>query len=179
MSEIWKDIPHYEGLYQVSNYGRVKSLERFQQNHSKLQRVPERIKAQVLKPNGYQAVNLYKNGRGKMEYVHRLVAMAFLDNPERKPQVDHIDGDRANNILENLRWVNQSENNLNPVTRNKRLGVVINGTKVRKFDLDGNLITEYKSVRQAERENGFSNGLLSKWFGSGDSCRYKGFIWKK
>ena len=97
--EIWKDIVGYEGLYEVSNFGRVKSLK----GHEK-----------ILKPanngNGYLFVYLWKNGKGKQSYIHRLVATAFISNPLNKPCINHIDCNPQNNNVDNLEWVTQREN---------------------------------------------------------------------
>ena len=101
--EEWKDIPNYEGLYQVSNLGRVKSLNYLHTS-----------KEQVLKTgkdrHGYLQVNLYKNGKMKTFKVHRLVAIAFVFNPLNKPYINHIDCDPKNNNADNLEWVTQKEN---------------------------------------------------------------------
>ena len=99
MGEIWKDIPGYEGLYQVSNLGNVKSLFRYRRKLS--------IQTQ---PNGYKAVVLYKNGNKKFKLVHRLVAEAFIPNPYKKPAVNHLDENRGNNVVSNLEWVTNKEN---------------------------------------------------------------------
>jgi hypothetical protein len=108
MAEIWKDIEGYEGKYQVSNLGRVKSLQRKVWNRYTWHDLPERI----LKPKKgycYAVVTLCNgNGKTKNHYVHRLVAYAFLYNV--KEQVNHIDGNKLNNHLDNLEWVSQSEN---------------------------------------------------------------------
>ena len=100
LNEIWRDIRGYEGIYQVSNFGRVKSLKR--------------CREKILKPNlctdGYLAVTLYRNGCRKNYLVHRLVAESFLPNIENKLFVDHINGNKIDNHLENLRWATPSEN---------------------------------------------------------------------
>lgn len=107
MCEVWKDIPIYEGLYEASNYGRIRNKRN------------GKIKIQRDNGRGYQYVNLWKNNKGRNEYVHRMVAMAFIPNPENKPCVDHINTDRADNRVENLQWVTYTENNLNPITNQK------------------------------------------------------------
>lgn len=99
--EIWKDIPGYEGSYQVSNYGRVKRLEHITPNNIRL---PEKISTQFKNQNGYMMVILSKNGEGKQFVVHRLVAQAFLPNPNNLPFVNHKDESRIHNNVENLEW---------------------------------------------------------------------------
>lgn len=111
--EIWKDVEGYEGLYQVNQFGEVKSL-------------PKQIglgymtKEKILKPrlqnSGYLTVNLSKDGKSLNKTVHRLVAKAFIPNPERLPEIDHIDGDKTNNVVENLQWISHTENNRKKTT---------------------------------------------------------------
>lgn len=112
MNEIWKDITGYEELYQVSNYGRVRSLKT--------------LKRKVLKPvktsNGYYCVTLYKNGTKVLKKVHRLVAEAFIPNHYNLPQVNHKDEDKSNNIVDNLEWCDSKMNNRYG-TRLKRISV--------------------------------------------------------
>lgn len=106
--EFWKDIEGYEGLYQVSNVGQVKSL----------------IRNKLLKPiknrKGYLFVNLYKNGKNGVFLLHRLVAEAFLPNEEELPQVDHVNNDKTDNRVCNLQWISNVENN-----RKKETGIGI------------------------------------------------------
>ena len=116
--ETWKDIKGYENLYQVSNLGRVRSLDRItvsgRGNGDRL------IKGRILVggvANKYHFVCLTQlDGTKKNFYRHRLVAEAFIPNPDNKPCVDHIDGNPNNNVLDNLRWVTASENQNNPIT---------------------------------------------------------------
>lgn len=112
--EIWKDIKGFEGLYQVSNYGNIKCLEhkcpgRYK---GKLRTVKEHMMMQVLsKSNGYYYVTLSNMDRGKTFAVHRLVALAFLDNSENLPCVNHKDEDKQNNCVTNLEWCTSLYNN--------------------------------------------------------------------
>lgn len=108
--EIWKDIESYEGLYQVSNLGKVKSLERYVnwRNTKKL------CKSFILKPYdnsfGYLIVKLCKEGKMRNYRVNRLVAKAFIPNPNNRPEVNHLDGCKYNNCVENLEWCFPKEN---------------------------------------------------------------------
>lgn len=108
MQEIWKDIQGYEGLYQISNLGNVKSLSFGPKN------IRRSGKERILKSSpsncGYYKVELYNNGKSKMHYIHRLVATAFIPNPHNKPQINHIDGVKSNNSAANLEWITASEN---------------------------------------------------------------------
>lgn len=96
MEEIWKDVAGFEGLYQVSNLGNVRNSK-------------GKILKQATSRNGYKRIFLHKNGYAPL-LVHRLVASAFIDNPQNKPCVNHIDNDRANNLVDNLEWVTYKEN---------------------------------------------------------------------
>ena len=110
MEEIWKDIEGYEGIYQVSNFGRAKSLGRVIDTKNGRTTVKGVIMSPCGKP--YLFVYLNKNHKSKYHAVHRLVAQAFIPNLENKPQVNHIDGNKTNNAVSNLEWVTQSENML-------------------------------------------------------------------
>ena len=105
--EIWKDIPGWEGLYQISNYGRIKSYKQFESG---------KIMSLVNKTGDYFSVVLQGNGRKQRSArVHRLVAEAFIPNPEGLPEVNHIDGNKQNNSVDNLEWCSQSYNVLHSI----------------------------------------------------------------
>ena len=116
MEEIWKDIKDYEDIYQVSNLGRVKRV------------TTGRILKGYKITGDYLGVRLYKNNVGSMKKIHRLVAQVFIPNPENKPQVNHIDEDKTNNMVSNLEWMTAKENN-NHGTRNERAGKAISKSK--------------------------------------------------
>ena len=159
MAEIWKPIKDYEGLYEISNLGRVKSLPR---NGT--------IKTEkILTPNmsgRYARIGL--RDKIKIKYsVHRLVAEAFIPNPNNLPQVDHINGDRYDNRVENLRWVTAKENIGNPVTfakyKQKMLEYRDNERckAVSQYTKDGVLIAVFKSTHEAERITGIPHSNIS------------------
>lgn len=113
--EIWNPVKGYEGLYEVSSFGRVRSLTRKYEVYSEIKGVHTRtLYGRVLKPclqnSGYQTVWLRKEGGTKACTVHRLVAMAFVDNPLQLAYVNHKDGNKQNNCLDNLEWCSSSEN---------------------------------------------------------------------
>lgn len=109
MEEIWKDIEGFEGLYQVSNLGRVKSLERYVYHGDKAMLRKERIR-RPYDNQGYWNLTINKDGKEYHTTIHQLVAKAFVPNPDNKPVVNHIDGDKKNNRADNLEWVTVAEN---------------------------------------------------------------------
>ena len=116
--EIWKDIEGYEGLYQVSNLGRVRSLDRV---YEAIKGHPQYCKGKILKAfihpqTHYCVTDLWKNNKRVHVKTHRLVAKAFIPNLDNKPFIDHINRDRQDNRVENLRWVTKVENMNNPLT---------------------------------------------------------------
>ncbi len=125
MKEVWKDIPGYEGYYQVSNKGRIRSLDRI-----------KIIKGQILKQmdngRGYKKVTLCKNGRYKQTYAHRLVGKVFLDNEENKRTINHKDGDKSNNKVNNLEWATYSENERHKLLNNGRKITFEQAKEIRK-----------------------------------------------
>src|SRR5699024_6100473 len=109
--EIWKDINGYEGIYQVSSLGRVRSLDRTLLNKNNIEyKVKGKIRKISCTGKGYQKIQLSKEGNSKNFSIHRLVAQAFIPNPENLPIVNHIDGNKTNNHIGNLEWVSSNEN---------------------------------------------------------------------
>lgn len=177
MIEIWKPIKGFEGFYEVSNIGRVKSVDRFIDNNGTPQKIFGKIKTPQDNGHGYLWVQLYRNNKGTYKYVHRLVAEAFIPNPDNKPQVNHLDYNKQNNCVNNLEWVTAKENNeYSMPNRKDKTGP--KGTGVIKCDMNGNELERYSGMREAERANNLANGVISAYFKYG----YKhcgGYLWKK
>ena len=165
-TEIWKDIKGFEGLYQASNLGRIKSLERFRKGkNGSLVSVKEKILKPKLSHNGYYQVALFKNSIRKFYLIHRLVFEAFNSTIPEGMQVNHINEIKTDNSLSNLNLMTPKEN-CNFGTRNERCSKKqINGKlskPVLQFTLDNILVKEYASAMQVERETGFANGNIIK-----------------
>lgn len=154
MEEIWKDVPGYEGLYEISNTGSVKSLYK------------NKFLKQRISTNGYWVVDLTKDHRASVKRVHRLVALTFIPAVAGKPFVNHIDGNRLNNNISNLEWCTQSEN----VSHAYRIGL-----NKRKINIDESSILElYNTHSAAEiaRIYGVSNtAIISRLNKSGVDTR--------
>ena len=180
--EIWKDIKDYEGLSQVSNLGRVKSLGNGRTYKT------SRIRKLYKNKYGYLQVQLCKDGKRKWFRVNRLVATAFLDNPEGKTEVNHIDEDKTNNFVflnedgtvnkekSNLEWKTHKDN-INHGTRNERVSKAMTNGKLSKpvlqLSLSGDLIREWPSVAECGR-NGFNIGHVAACC-RGEEKTHKGF----
>ena len=115
----WKDIKGYEGIYQISNTGLVRRLEWKQKRENMTVTYKERIRRVYINAMGYPCVTLSKDGKSKPYTIHRMLAEAFIPNPDNKPCVDHINTITTDNRLENLRWVKHKENTRNPITYKK------------------------------------------------------------
>lgn len=181
--EIWKDIQGYEGFYQVSNLGRVKSLERdvFNYRGTLMHHMEEKILVQRIGKRGYAYVNLYLNGKYKSIQTHRLVALAFIPNPENKPQVNHIDEVKTNNAVENLEWCTSVYNN-NYGTRIQRC---VQNRKSQKLGNHPNakavfcveLNKTFDCIKRAEKELGINiNCIVKVCKGKGKTAG--GFHWR-
>lgn len=118
MEEVWKDIEGYEGIYQVSNLGRVRTLDKEKIDSMGRKRCFKgRILKSYLNKYGYLTVTLYKNNKPKTWLIHRLVGFAFVEGWFEGAHIDHIDTNKENNVWINLKWVTQKENNNNPLSR--------------------------------------------------------------
>lgn len=149
--EIWKDIKGYEGLYQVSNLGRVKSLEKtiYCQKRSNF-KVKEKILKLGTHKRGYKTIMLHKNNLVKLCLVHRLVAKAFIPNPENLPQVNHKDENKENNCVDNLEWCTNEYNSYYG-TRLQRSAEHQPRKQIAQYDINGNFIRIWNSIAEAER----------------------------
>lgn len=118
MEEIWWDIPDYKGIYQISNFGRIKRLESYD-SRGFLRK--ERIRRQTANKDGYMVVGLYKQGKEKKFLVHQLVAQAFIPNPNNYAEINHKDENKKNNIFSNLEWCSRKYNVNYGLAQTKRL----------------------------------------------------------
>ena len=172
INENWKDIEGYNGLYQISNLGRVKSLN-----------YRNTGKEKILKPckinNGYLLVALCKNGKSKHYLVHRLVAEHFITNPDNKSCIDHINTDRTDNRVCNLRWVTHKENINNPLTIDKHLKKLKeNFSKpILQLTLTGELVKKWYSAAEAAKELGINQNCICQCC-KGKYKTANGYIWR-
>ena len=176
-TEIWKDVIGYEGLYEVSNFGRVRSCNRILKNTTN--NIWQNFKGRMLKQDigdrGYYCVRLCKNNKSKHLYVHRLVLETFIPNPENKEQVNHIDGNKRNNRVDNLEWCTVSEN----IQHAYDTGLnELRKKAVNQYDLNGNLIKRWNSMADIEKENKKYKANNISHCCRGKSKTSCGFIWK-
>ena len=193
MKEIWKDIEGYEGLYQVSNFGKVRSLDRYNSRGCW-------IKGCIIEPTnckGYLQIVLFLNGKKSYYYIHRIVAEAFLPNPDNKPEIDHINTDKTDNTVclnedgsvnyekTNLRWVSHKENMNNPLTRKKQStrfkGKIGHNTPASKMiaqlDKNGKLLKVWLCAMDAVRKEGYTQEHISSCC-KGTLKTHKGYKWQ-
>jgi hypothetical protein len=170
MTEIWKDIKGYEGLYQVSNLGRVKSLGKY----DRLGRYhEERIKSAVDNGTGYLIVNLKHNGKQQMVTVHRLVASAFVSNPSNLPEVNHKDGCKTNNESLNLEWCDRSYNVKHAVAN----GLQTNFGQRKVMCVELNLT--FNTIKEAEEWVGVKGSRISNVCNLKRGCKTcGGYHWR-
>lgn len=183
--EHWKTIKGYEQLYNVSSYGNVESLKRIVPTKGNSTRISHgRLLKTIKKSIGYRQVTLSKLGGQKIYLVHRLVAQAFLPNPNNLPQVNHIDGNKENNNLENLEWCTHKQN---AVHARRVLGQhswhwgklgkdTPTAKPILQLSLDGSLVKRWDCALDAVREHGFDSGCISR-VAKGIRNHHKGFKW--
>lgn len=171
--EVWKDVVAYEGVYQVSNLGNVKSMRMWSSVQGRyIHR--EKVLRQQKSASGYLQVNLKKECTRKLGLVHRLVAEAFIPNPDHKREVNHINGIKTDNRVENLEWNTSRENKIHA----KEIGLAKHHVKaVVQCDLNGVPLKEWKSIREAAKRTNTEEKNISA------CCRGRrysagGYIWK-
>lgn len=170
MEEIWKDIPEWEERYQVSNKGLIRNKKTF------------RIRAINKHPSGYSLVTLYVGTKGKNQLVHRLVAKAFIPNPNNYPCINHKDENKANNCVENLEWCDYQYNN-NYGTKKERSSKTqqndINKSKpVLMYSIMGNLLKEFPSCAEIKRDYGIPKNSITHVCNPNNKYKYSnGYIW--
>jgi len=181
--EKFKDIINYENSYQISNFGRVKSLDRRINCLGENGRIIKGsfIKSHKNKP-GYFAVMLHKNNKYKHHSIHRLVALAFIPNPESKPVVNHKNGIKTDNSIENLEWCTYSEDRKHAYDTGLKKGAMIGkfgkdnpfSKPILQLSLSGELIKEHHGLMEAERETGISHSNISKVCSGAKWCKTAG-----
>lgn len=174
--EIWKEIPGYNGAYAVSSYGRVCSFINMG-NHSIDSK--KRIKKHADNGRGYHIVSLSINNKNKMFYVHRLVGVSFLDNPNGFPTINHKDENKANNCVSNLEWCTYEYNNNYGTAKERALKTWKERGLLREidvYDLSGNLIKHYDCAHHIEAD-GLSRRAVYNVC-NGRSKTYKGLVYR-
>lgn len=182
--EIWKDVPGYEGLYQVSSKGRVRSMDRIVSYKETTQFKKGKILLPMIAGANYLYVNLWKNNKRKYVSVHRLVALAFIPNPKGLKQVNHKDEDKTNNNVSNLEWCD-AKYNINYGNTRKKIseGLIRNNgfsVPIIQKDKNGCQLSTYASAAEAERLTGICASSIRK------VCKKKpkfktagGFYWEE
>lgn len=185
LNEIWKDVPGYFGLYQVSNYGRIKSLGNATHKGEHI------LKPTKDKTTGYHRVSFSKNGAVKNYSVHRLVAVAFIPNPNNYPFVDHIIpvANGGNDAVTNLRWVTSKMNANNPISlknsskaqlsasdKKSKSMIGKNTKKLLQYDRSGNLLNTYPNIKYTCMKKGYNFKTIATAIHRGTTAY--GYYWK-
>ncbi len=171
MEELWQDIPGFEGCYQVSNLGRVKSFRKWKTAHSP----DEYILKNYLSDNGYYQVTLYNGNVRKKFLVHRLVASAFIPNPDNLPHINHKDEDPSNNAASNLEWCTPLYNNRYGTAKFRTM--MSRGKPVKQFLINGEWIATYRNSKIASMITNIPRQHITNCI-TGIIQSAGGFIWK-
>lgn len=159
MKEIWKDIKGYEGLYMVSNLGRIKSIDRTVIQQGREQKYSGRIIQPYVNNSGYLMVSISRGNNKKRFTVHYLVASAFIPNPHNFPQINHINENKLDNNVSNLEWCS-IKYNINYGTCTYRRAIKM-GKGVARYKKDGQLVDMYYSIHEACRKTGIARASIS------------------
>lgn len=187
--EIWRPVVGYEGFYEVSNLGRVRSLDRYKKGkHNAVMLLQGKLLTLKKRSNGYIEISLSKNGKHKSHLLHRLVAEAFIPNPEDKPCVDHINTDRSDNVVwlnqdgsvnydkTNLRWVTPKENQNNPLSIKKQINNPQRSKLVLQIDSNDKIVNIFQSASEIERNMGKRTSVSSCC--RGERKQAYGYMWR-
>ena len=177
INEIWKPVVGYEGFYECSNMGRVKSVDRYVSHiyEGEYQFIKGRIRKTKLNNGGYEMLSLFRDGKEKTCLVHRIIAEAFLPNPYNLPEVNHKDECKTNNFVENLEWCDR-EYNLYYGTRRQRQAEK-EMVPVIQYTKDGMLIKKWDSMQSVMDDLGINRGNISNCC-SGRCKSVGGYKWK-
>lgn len=175
--ELWKSVFGFDGIYEVSNLGRIRSLDRtIYPKRGK----PYFVKGSVLKPQkrlDYSGVCLSNGKPYRVKLLHRIVAMAWIPNPENKPQVNHKNGNKRDNRVENLEWCTVSENSIHAI-RTGLQKILPKGKGLFQYDEAGNQVAKYLSVLEAVRKTGLTKDQLYKYLAGTTTKQPGGYMWK-
>ena len=171
--EVWEWIPGYEGLYQASTLGRIKSL------------ITNKILKDTQIKSGYKIISLSKNKREKLWRVHKLIALTFIPNPNNYPVINHKNGIKNDNRADNLEWCTYSYNSKHAYDKKLRIPPWLNkkgknhncSKKIEQYDLQGNFIRVWDSIADASREFNVSDGNIIKCCKKVNKT-VRGYIWK-
>lgn len=176
--EEWRDVIGYEGLYVVSNKSRIVFMGRTVKNGNGWRMIPPRLYELKLTRNGYYSVDLWVDNKRHRDYVHRIIATAWIDNPNGFTQIDHIDGNRLNNSIENLRFCTYEVNNNNPISKMRRI-LSRRKDKSKSVEIacikDGVLISTYLYAVETSKD-GF-NPVCVRLCLNGKQKTHKGYTW--
>lgn len=186
MEEVWKDVVGYEGLYQISNLGRIISVARSYIDRTGIKyNKKSNFMNYGIANNGYYSVMIRRNGTAKLSLVHRLLAIAFIPNPNNYSCINHIDGNKLNNSISNLEWCTYSKNNTHAYTVGLKTpcwtGIIgknhPQSKPIYQLDDNGIIINYFYCTKDAHRQLGFSYKAISNCL-RGKQKHAAGFVWK-